>query len=447
MKFISSAIDDHVTNDKYYQAVDGEAYASGHNTLIERYQKFMRTNTGKLIPDDISANHKNKSGFFKRFVIQRCAYLLGNGVTLTDESGEQIKADDIFGENFDKKLYFSAKSALAQGAAYGFYNLDRVDWFKFTEFVPLYDEEDGAMKAGVRFWRLEADRPQRATLYELNGYTDYIENTSDDKQNDRQFRILHEKRKYKETFQVSNAEGRIYADGSNYDGFPIVPLFANEYHQSELVGIKEQIDCYDLTKSGFANDLDEAQMFWILKNLGGLDDDTSLVKFREQMRMFKAAELNDGTEIEAHTVEIPYQSREVYMGFLKKDLYEDAMALNTEQIAAGNVTATQINAAYEPLNEIADEFEYNILQFLYGILKLAGIKATPKLNRSMMKNQLEETQMIMQAANVLDEDTIIEKLPFLSNDDQQNVKERRSAEDMSLFGGAEDEQAVDEESE
>ena len=52
-----------------------------------------------------------------------------------------------------------------------------------------------------------------------------------------------------------------------------------------------------------------------------------------------------------------------------------------------------------------------------------------------MKNQAEETQMILSAAQMLDEDTVIEKLPFLSSDEVKTVKERRSAEDLALLSG------------
>lgn len=43
-----------------------------------------------------------------------------------------------------------------------------------TEFVPLHDEEDDALKAGIRFCQIAPDKPLRMTLYELDGYTEYI---------------------------------------------------------------------------------------------------------------------------------------------------------------------------------------------------------------------------------------------------------------------------------
>lgn len=55
------------------------------------------------------------------------------------------------------------------------------------------------------------------------------------------------------------------------------------------------------------------------------------------------------------------------------DLYRDAMALDTKEIAGGATTATQIRAAYEPLNSKTDNFEYCIHDFLDRLLAIAGI--------------------------------------------------------------------------
>ena len=89
-----------------------------------------------------------------------------DGKTLTID---QIPMDDT-------KVYvrrvmnsYAAQDALCQGAVYGFWNLDHVDYFKATEFVPLYDEETGALMAGIRFWQISENKPLRATLYEEHG--------------------------------------------------------------------------------------------------------------------------------------------------------------------------------------------------------------------------------------------------------------------------------------
>lgn len=347
-QFILKAINEHKATDMYKTALDAEDYMRTQNTTIMNYRKILYTMSGQAVPDNFSANYKCASSFFKRFVTQENQYLLGNGVTFNDESTKE----KLGGEDFDSVLQEVGRNALVQGLAFGFANVDHVDIFKLTEFVPLWDENDGALKAGVRFWQVDTNKPLRATLYELDGYTEYIK---DEKNGDRDMHILQDKRPYKLTVGISEVDGLQILDGENYPTFPIVPLWGNPEHQSELNTIRTQIDAYDLIKSGFANDLDDVSaIYWTLSNTGGMDD-VDLAQFVERMKTVKAAVVGDsvsgGASAEAHTIEVPYQSRETYLTRLEKDMYKDFMALDTEQIAAGQVTATQIEVAYEPLNE------------------------------------------------------------------------------------------------
>lgn len=358
------------------------------------------------MPDNISANWKMASNFFYRFVTQETQYLLGNGITW-----QQKNTAEKLGGDFDTQLQKLAKAALIGGCAFGFWNFDHLNVFDITEFVPVYDEENGALCAGVRFWQLTPSKPLRATFYELDGYTEYIWKKGD-------MSILKEKRPYVIKTRTTEADGKEIYDFENYPSFPIVPLWGNQNRQSELVGIREQIDCYDLIKSGFANDLDDAsQIYWVIQNAGGMED-IDLVKFVERMKTVKAAVVEDnGAKAEAHTLEVPYASREALLDRLSKDLYRDAMALDTENIASGAATATQIRAAYEPLNSKVDEFEYCIIDFLDDILALAGVEGEkPSFARSVMVNKSEEIQNVLQAAQYLDAEYITRKLLTIEGD-------------------------------
>ena len=403
-KFVLDAIREHERSNEYKNAVIAKDYAEGRNATIMQYQKILYTLTGQAVPDNYSANHKCASGFFRRFVTQEASYLLGNGVQFTEESTKEK-----LGANFDNVLYKLGKSALIQAVAFGFYNKDHIEVFDYTEFVPLWNEETGGLEAGIRYWQLDKNKPLRATLYEIDGYTDYI------KRKDEDISELHEKRKYNEIVAISEADGEEIIDGENYNGFPIVPLWANSEKQSELIGRREQIDCYDLIKSGFANDLDDASMiYWTLQNAGGMDD-IDLVKFVERMKTVKAAVVGDedGARAEAHTIDIPYRARERALNRLEKDLYKDFMALDVEIISAGNITATQIEAAYEPLNQKTDEFEMCVIDFINGILALAGIEDKPTFTRSQISNKNEKIQNILRSSEYIDSDTITEQLLIL----------------------------------
>lgn len=425
IKFIRDAIADHTSSADYRIALDAVEYEAQRNVTITRYKKLMYKLSGEAVENRFSANRKCASNFFNRFVTQEVSYLLGNGVQFEEESTKEA-----LGRDFDARLYDAGKTALVQKVAFGFYNKDHVVVFGLTEFVPLYDEEYGVLKAGIRFWRLHKNSPLRVTVYEIDGYTEYKETDG----NTPELRVWKEKRPYVLKTATTAIDGEVVMSGRNYPTFPIVPLWGNRQHQSELVGMQESIDCYDLIKSGFASDLEEAaSLYWVVKNAGGFEDDTDLVQFLERLKLVRGAVVTgEDVSVTAHSVEIPYESREVYLTRLANDMYNDFMAVNPAPISAGNITATQIMAAYEPLNNKADEFEYCVIDFIHGILAVAGINDEPTFKRSPITNQLEQTEMIMMAADHLDEETLIRSLPFLTPDQADVVIERRIAEEGGL---------------
>ena len=406
MEFVKQCINQHKTTNLYKTALVADSYDKHKNKTINDYQKFLYDMTGRAIPDNYSANYKMASRFFNRFITQENQYLLGNGITWGEESTK-----DKLGKGFDTMLQKLGRMALSGAVSFGYWNFDHLEAFSVLEFVPIYDEENGALMAGIRFWQVADDKPLRATFYEIDGYTDYIYNTKED---DR--KVLREKRAYILKVRESERDGvEIYA-GENYPTFPIVPLWGNPQKQSEIVGIREQIDCYDLIKSGYANNVDEGSLiYWTLQNAGGMDDH-DLTSFIQKMKTLHATTLDDGVTAESHNLEAPYQSREALLEKLRSDLYDDAMALDTKNIANGATTATQIKAAYEPLNSKTDQYEYCIREFIDNLLKVAGIEDEPTFTRSIIVNNQEEMQLVIQGAQFLTPEYVIEKILNLLGD-------------------------------
>lgn len=422
--FVRTCIESHKRSEFYEIARDAYEYNCHRNVTITNYQKLLYKVTGEAIPDNFSANFKMACRHFHRFIVQEVQYLLGNGATWGKEDTEDRLGTAKY--PFDNQLQNLAKKARWGGVAFGFFNLDHIDVFSILEFVPLYDEDDGSMKAGIRFWQIDETKPLRATLYELDGYTEYKWGVSGAE-------TVKEKTKYILKTKTSEADGTEIYDGENYAGFPIVPLWANPEHQSALVGLREQIDCYDLIKSGFANTVDEASfVYWTINNAGGMTD-LDLAKFVERLKTLHAATVqDDGARAESHQQEPPYASREALLDRLDKDLYRDAMALDTDNLASGAVTATQIRAAYEPLNSKTDEFEYCVLNFIQGILKIAGVDDEATFTRSAVINVQEEISVVLQAAPYLSQDYITSKiLTVLGDADQaEDILKQMDADGM-----------------
>ena len=115
---------------------------------------------------------------------------------------------------------------------------------------------------------------------------------------------------------------------------------------------------------------------------------------------------------------------------LTEQLYTDFMALKVKDLSAGNKTATEITAAYEPINQKTDQFEYCVTEFINGILALAGIEDEPTYTRSQMSNQSELLEMVMQCAEYLDDEYVTTKILTLLGDADkaQEVLKRKDAE-------------------
>ena len=211
MRFILDVIEDHKHSDLYKVAVMGDDYDRGLNTTIKAFENVFIAEDGSKKPDDISPNHKMASSFFNRFTTQVNQFLLGNGITWHGEAvrvpegtpgakrnqdlifsngGDLVKIDtywtverpskakELLGEDFDNRAQDLGKASLVGKVAFGFFNKDHLEILKLGGrsdepcFVPLIDEETAEIKAGIKYWQIADNKPLRATLFEIDGYTE-----------------------------------------------------------------------------------------------------------------------------------------------------------------------------------------------------------------------------------------------------------------------------------
>ena len=121
------------------------------------------------------------------------------------------------------------------------------------------------------------------------------------------------------------------------------------------------------------------------------------------------------------------------LGFSNKisdDLYRDFQMLDVTKLQGGQKTATEITAAYQSMDNKVDQFEYCVIDFLQALFKIVGIEDEPSFTRSKVTNQLEQTQMVLLAANYLDDETILNKLPWLTQEEVAEILKRKAAEDI-----------------
>ena len=439
--FIVDAIARHQVDPFTQTALVADLYDRQRNKTINEYVQLIFNIFGQSMQDFTATNNKIASNFFHRLNKQRNTYSLGNGITFASATrekqadGTSITKDtvkDRLGKKFDTDLADLCYKGLIHGVSFGFWDVDRMYVFPITQFVPLWDETTGKLRAGIRYWRIHPEKPLIVVLYEEDGYTKYQSETAEGANGELQ--ETQAKKKYITTVQKTEADGIIGEDSGNYSTLPVIPFWGSKLKQSTLIGMREKIDSYDLIRSGFANDLEDcSQIYWIIENCGGMSD-ADLARFRDRLKLQHIASIqnaSDGAKATPYTQEIPYQARKTYLDDIRAGIYEDFGGLDVHTVAAG-ATNDHIDAAYQPMDEEADDFEYQIIEFVQQLLALMDIEDTPIFSRNRISNQKEQVEMVMLESDYLDEETILRKLPNISPDEVEQILLRKAQEGSSI---------------
>lgn len=424
-ELVRRVIKEHKDSSDYKTALIADEYDAEKNRTILEFVRTIFTASGVSITDETVSNMKLTSNFFARLNTQRCTYSLGNGLTF-----QATGVKEKLGPGADKVIKDGGYFGLIHGVSFLYWAYDHIHLFKLTEFAPLWDEETGALGAGVRFWQLAPDKPLLAVLYEQDGFQEY-------KSRDGGISGLEPDNSgltaYRMTVQTTPATGEV-STAHNYSGLPIVPLWGSRLKQSTLTGMRSKIDAYDIVQSGFANDMQDcAQIYWLVSGAGGATE-SELSKFRERLLYRHIAEIDgDNVSVTPYTQEIPHTAREALLTRIKSQIYEDFGALDVHTVAAG-ATNDHIDAAYQPMDENADDFELQVTEAVQKLLALQGVSAEdaePQYKRNRISNQKEQVEMVLMEAPYLDDETILKKFPNISSEEVEEIMKKRAAEDSA----------------
>lgn len=412
ISFILGCIDDFKSSDEYRFGLDAKQYYEGVNPKLEKYQKIIYDMQGVGHVDAVSPNHKIFSRYVFSAITEGTQYLLSNGALFDKEDTK----NKLGGDKFDKTLQRLLTDAQVYGVGWGFWYFDDTDQTEklsvipFLQFVPLKDEKTSAVRAGIRFWRIDDNKPLRFTLYEADGYTEYIQPVGDRPQ------ILHKKRDYKQKIKSYNGIDMPdeIVESENFPDFPIIPLYYIN-QKSILWGNTAAVDAYDLLNSKMVNNIDVGNLvYWVLKNCNAMDENDDALFIANLVKSHVMhADGDDGASAEPHQIEAPVSSTEVGIERIKKLLDENFMTAATETLSAGNVTATQIKASYHRLDMKTAQAEYCVLDFIERLYIVAGIDPAdpmPTFDWARDYNKAEEVQTIVQAAQFLDSETVTRML-------------------------------------
>ncbi len=424
--WLVDAIETYRSSGPFRRALEAEQYFRGENPAIARKtllqarkietrdehgRKHVRSGVADVVGNRIG------SSFLYRFVCQENQMLLQNGCLLPSN----IKAK--LGCDFDRQLEQLGERALVQGVAWGLWNNGHLEVIPLARdglsgFLPLMDEMTGEIRAGVQFWQTEIQRDLFFRLFEEDGYTLYrVKNHTAER--------LTPKEEYRQTL-CRDALGEKLCREGNWGRLPLIPLRANGEGRSELSpSVKAKIDAYDRILSDFADNLDRANdVYWVLNNFGGTTEDIAEM-LGEINRLKAVANISDGAggaTAEPRTIEVPYQARQTALTILEKELYLDAMALDTEALTAGSLTNVAIRAASANLNLKCDRYEWQLNRFVHELLTMLGMETEEiRFQRQQIANDAETVETIYKMRTDIDRETALRLNPLLQPEEVERL--------------------------
>lgn len=442
--FIKKAITEHETSPMFLTGRIAGEYYRNKDSVLEASKNYVYDASGNAIEDTISPNHKITANFYYLFTTQLVAYLLGNGVSFDNPDVKK----KLGGSKFDYAIQQILAYAACDGEGYGYVSDSGIMPLCYAcklngnepYLVPLKDEDDGKVKAAIRYWRLSPDSPLRVTLFEEDGMTEYKERVDVQdgvRINTTQLEIYKEKTKYRPKTVSNNLKGVYSDEGENYNGLPIVPM-GFICGQSSIEGNVGLLHAYNVILSDMANGVDMNTTYWKVKNADGMDkkDDNAMLYdiFRTHVIHTPEGVEVDKDEVSTRTVE--YQT---VLAILRAILYEKFQAVDTSNVSASAKTTVEIKSAYENLNLKCDEVEKYVAEFIRNCLVVIGEDPDEPFHfkRPNNINQSEFVQLILTALPVIGEDTalkqILESLGLI--DEYEEIKDQKAAEQMGMFAG------------
>lgn len=435
-QFINNCISAHESSEMFKTGTAAGQFYRHRDPDLEAMRRYVYDRTGQAFEDTYSADHRITSNWFYLLLTQTVMYLLGNGISFDDpDIKEALSGNDDFDYATQKVTLYAG----CDGEAYAYVSDNgieplcyacRIDGNEPTIY-PIKDENDGSVKAAVRHWRLDPNKPRKITLYELDGYTEYT-----DTDHGLDFADGGKKR-YNSEIAYNDIQGAYYEKDTSLGKFPIVKMpYIN--NQSALIGNRELIFAYDLVFSSMINKMDMNAIYWILKNADAMSKQDD-VNFIVDLLKTKVLHLQDGQEVTMQEINTNTAAFEQTLAELRKQLFQNFMCIDTEMISAGNVTATQIKTSYQNADLQANALERCVSEFIRDVLEVRGFdrNAPFHFTRDKAINESEHVGNLIQSARYFDSETVTRALATTLGmiDDADSIIERKQQEAQEMFMG------------
>lgn len=213
--------------------------------------------------------------------------------------------------------------------------------------------------------------------------------------------------------------------------FPNNSTITNDFNM-----IKDLIDAYDKTYSGFVDDLEDIQeIIFVLNNYGGQD----LNEFLSDLKYYKAIKTEsddsaDKSGISTLTIEIPVEARDKLLELTRKAIFDMGQGIDPQQQGFDRTSGEAMKFLYSLLELKAGlletEFRLGFGELIRAICRYNNFEPKQIIQtwtRTSIRNDAELVDMCSKSVGVISNKTILKNHPFVENaeDEEKQLEEEQ----------------------
>ena len=392
-----------------------------------------------------NADNRIAFNFHSLLVDQKASYMFTAPPLFDtkDDTLNEIVAATL-GDGYAKKCKDLCVDASNAGVGWLHYWIDEKKGFCYgvipsMQVRPVYSLRlEKELEAVLRTYRMVDDNGDEWQIYEI--------------WNDKECQAY---RKRAEMFQPFDMFSYVNLDGMaeptntfrhDFGAAPFIPFPNNNVCTGDLDKIKNLIDSYDKTYSGFVDDLEDIQqVVFVLTNYGGAD----LKQFLSDLKYYKTIQVesagsDDKSGVSTLTIDIPVEARDKLLDITRKAIFDMGQGIDPQQQGFDNTSGEAMKFLYSLLELKAGlmetEFRAGFGELVRAIGRYYGKEPEQIVQtwtRTSIRNDAELVDMCQKSVGVISTKTILKNHPFVENAEDEEkelaAEKEQTAKETDIY--------------
>lgn len=442
---IKQFIDEDNASMRKQNARKGLQYYEGKHD-IKDYKIFCFDENGMLKEDTTRSNERISHPFFTELVDQSSQYMLSGDTEYvrSDDSVLQTYLNEYFNDDFKMELNDLLTYTSVEGFSYLYRYVgdDFKTKFKFADGLSVVEAPAKYTSDGkdyviyYYYWKTEKNKVIfKVEVWDDKNVYPYIMTNN----------VIKEDGKPRPHVLYSEGDQQYF---DIFGDVPFIRLDNNRMQFSDLKVIKDLIDDYDLMSCGLSNNIqDVAEGIYVIKGYTG----NNLSELTQNIKAKKQVAVGEGGDVDIKTINIPYEARKIKLELDEKNIYRFGMGFDSSKAETSNVTNVVIKSRYALLDLKANKKEMQLRRMMSKVIKIV-LDEINKTNdtafdendvymvfdRVVPSNELDnanielveankrqvEINTLLNVANQLDDETLLENLCQVLEIDYEDVKSK-----------------------